>query len=560
MPPVRRSRRLAVATRTVVEVVVERPAARPPARSTADKLAAAAATARSWRARVTECADRAYDAERGRIDWETVAAELRLPLIGCLHMFDASLSAVAVRRLPDPDDWPVEDERAMVDFVSDNFGTLAGDVWRLAGVYMNTTKPDCLAAYCRIKRLKMTTGVHESIKKYREDGVSWKDIHKMFPVYKDATERIREIVKRHYTTLYPSLAINVAMREFPSRSHSSIKSMHIAMIRQKAAEPQQGLLDTVDQEVQRQYESGLGVNWTKISRAVGLTELECLELCRFSEGKARWTYDPDTFCQDTADRMEAFIAKHYSPPPPAAPNFNAVSNYLWIDAGDCVRMAQLLRGEFEWTDEARARVVMMREQGMPCKEIARQLSPNLTAASIRSHTHSMKTQRYVTLTSEEKQRIRSIVGKNSVKMSFREVVGLVARGFACTKRRTTARSYATVYSATLPLYKARAEAADKDQVARDILSGATTVAEAARRLDVPSRLVTAMVKKLQSRMCSSVWTDQETEQLLECTRTHASPYNWETISALLGTKSPTQCKYKYHGMRRSGETSDKPKN
>ncbi|KAJ2776357.1 hypothetical protein H4R18_005709 [Coemansia javaensis] len=449
MPPVRRSRRLAAATtRTIVEVVIERPAARPPVRSTAEKLAAAAATARSWRARVTECADRAYSAERGRIDWEAVAAELGLPLIGCLHMFDASLSKVQVRALPAAADWSVDDGRAMADFVSDNFGTLAGDVWRLAGVYMNTSEADCLASYRRLSSDGMAVGVCESIQKCREDGMSWGDIHKMFPVYKSAStlrrgwtpaenERIKEIVMQHHAPSYSLPAIDVAMREFPNKPLS--------------------------QGVQRQHDLGLGVDWTKVSWVVGLSEIKCLELCRFSEGKARWTYDPDMFCQVTADRMEAFIAKHY--PPPAAPNFNAVSNYMWIDINDCIRMAQLLRGEFEWTDEARARMIRMREQGMTYKEIARQLSPNLTA--------------------------------------------------------------------------------DKDQIARDILSGTATTTEAALRLDVPNRFVVAMVKRFQSRMYSSVWTDQEVEQLLEYTRTHDPPYSWKTFSALLGTKSPIQCRRKW---------------
>ncbi|KAJ2776348.1 hypothetical protein H4R18_005713 [Coemansia javaensis] len=369
MPPVRRSRRLGTAARTVVEVVIERPAARPLARSTADRLAAAAATARSWRARVTECADRAYDAERGRIDWKTVATELGLPLIGCLHMFDVSLSTIAVRQLPGPDDWSKDDKRAMAEFVADNLGTLAGDVWRLAGVYMNASEADCLAAYRCLKHSKITAGVREAIQRYREDGMSWGDIYAIFP---------------------PQLWL------------SSLK----------CTEPEQEHVGAVNQEAQRQYESGLGVDWAAVSQAVGLSELECLELCRFSEGKDRWTYDPDTFCRDTADRMEAFIAEHY--PPPAAPNFNAVSNYMWIDINDCIRMAGMLRGDFEWTDEAKARVARMREQGVSRKEIARQLSPNLTKDRV-SH---------------------------------------------CIRRMK-----------------------NKDQIARDILSGTTTAAEAARRLD-----------------------------------------------------------------------------
>ncbi|KAJ2782523.1 hypothetical protein H4R18_002216 [Coemansia javaensis] len=384
----------------------------PPVRSTADRLAAAAATARSWRVRVTECADRAYSAERGRIDWETVAAELGLPLIGCLHMFDASLSAVAVRQLPSPADWSKDDVRAMAGFVADNFGTLAGDVWRLAGVYMNATEADCPAAYRRIKRFKMTAGVHESIQKYREDGMSWGDIYNMFPVYKNDAMLRRGFDRAKMCHLRPCL---------PN------------LPRQKAAEPQQEHVDAVNQEVQRQYESGMGVDWAAVSQAVGLSELRCLELCRFSEGKVQWAHDPDAFCRDTADRMEAFIAEHY--PPPVSPNFNAVSNYMWIDINDCIHMAQMLRGEFEWTDEARARVVRMREQGMTYKEIARQLSPNLTARRIARHTYNMKRPQHTSLTPKEKKRIRSIVDKNSGKVSFRKVMELAKRPFVCAKHK-----------------------------------------------------------------------------------------------------------------------------
>ncbi|KAJ2785446.1 hypothetical protein H4R18_000529 [Coemansia javaensis] len=490
MPPVRRSRRLAAATRTVVEVVVERRTVRPPARSTADRLAAAAETARSWRARVTECADRAYSAVRGRIDWEAVTAELGLPLIGCLHMFDASLSAVVVRRLPDLADWSVGDERAMVDFVLDNFGTLVGDVWRLVGVYMNVSEADCLAAYRRLKGVRMPISVYESIKGYREDGVPWKDIHNMFPVYKSTaallnafhcankrspsvlggkkaqakwtpaeTKRIKEILKQHYVPSCILSAVDAAVREFPDKTRTRI----LNKIRNHT--------DAVNQEVQRQRESGLDIDWVAVSWAVGLSELECLELCRIDEGKGRWTYDPDTFSKRMADRMEAFIAEHY--PPPAAPNFNAVSNYMWVDISDCIRMAGMLRGEFEWTDEARARVVRMREQGMTYKEIARQLSPNLNPVNVAYYIRNLRRSRqHVPLTLEEKQRIRSIVDENSGKVSFLDVAELVKRAFA----------------------------ADKDQIARDILSGATTAAEVARRLDVPTILVSAMVDKFQSKI------------------------------------------------------------
>ncbi|KAJ2777464.1 hypothetical protein H4R18_005142, partial [Coemansia javaensis] len=306
-------------------------------------------------------------------------------------------------------------------------------------------------------------------------------------------------------------------------------------------------------------ESGLDIDWVAVSWAVGLSELDCLELCRFSEGKARWTYDPDTFSQEMADRMEAFIAEHY--PPPAAPNFNAVSNYMWLDINDCIRMAQLLRGEFEWTDEAKDKVARMWEQGISHKEIARQLSPNVTADSIAQCMYRMRRpQQYTSLTLEEKQRVRGIVDENSGKVSFCEVVELVRQEFACPKRRTPALKCAKGYCSSIPLYRARVEGEDKDQIAKDILSGATTATEAARRLDVPPVLVTAMVEKFQTRMCSSVWTDKEMEHLVEYVRAHTRPYSWKSFSALLGTKSQRQCRLKFDAMRRSGAIPDMPEN
>ncbi|KAJ2779241.1 hypothetical protein H4R18_004116, partial [Coemansia javaensis] len=311
-----------------------------------------------------------------------------------------------------------------------------------------------------------------------------------------------------------------------------------------ATEPEQEHVDAVNQEVQRQRESGLDIDWVAVSWAVGLSELDCLELCRFSEGKARWTYDPDTFSKRMADRMGVFIAEHY--PPPAAPNFNAVSNYMWIDINDCIRMVGMLCEEFEWTDEVKARVARLREEGMSYKEIARQLSPKLTADSITQCIHSTRRPpRHVPLTSEEKQRVRSIVEENSGKVSFRETMELVKREFVCPKRRAVAFCRADAYAASNPFYKARLEAADKDQIARDILSGATTAAEVAQTLDVPAGLVAKTVHMFQSRMYSSSWTDKEVEQLLEYTRTHTPPYNWKTFSALLGTKSARQCQTRY---------------
>ncbi|KAJ2773930.1 hypothetical protein IWQ56_000801 [Coemansia nantahalensis] len=121
----------------------------------------------------------------------------------------------------------------------------------------------------------------------------------------------------------------------------------------------QALADAVDAEVQKQLACGSGVDWEQVGRVVGLDVRKCLELCRVDEGKGRWDYDPNTFSWATAKRMKAFIANNYRLP--AAPNFRAVSNYLWIDIDDCIRMADVLKGKIKMTDELRARVAEMRQ-------------------------------------------------------------------------------------------------------------------------------------------------------------------------------------------------------
>ncbi|KAJ2712652.1 hypothetical protein H4R19_002647 [Coemansia spiralis] len=126
-------------------------------------------------------------------------------------------------------------------------------------------------------------------------------------------------------------------------------------------------------EVQRQLARGSGVDWEQVSRAAGLDVRQCLEISQVDEGKGRWIYDPDTFSWAAAERMKAFIADNY--PAPTTANFRAVSNYMWLDMDDCIRMDGVLRGEMEWTDELKAQITEMRRLGMTCKDIGLHLSP-----------------------------------------------------------------------------------------------------------------------------------------------------------------------------------------
>ncbi|KAJ2782765.1 hypothetical protein H4R18_002082 [Coemansia javaensis] len=236
------------------------------------------------------------------------------------------------------------------------------------------------------------------------------------------------------------------------------------------ADPRPEQADAVDKEVQRQRGLGPDIGWAAVGQVVGLSELECLELCRVDEGKAPWAYSPDTFSQQTADRMDAFIAEHY--PPPLAPNFRAVSNYMWIDAGDCVRMAQLLRGEFKWTDEAKAKIIKLRQQGLRFKEIARQLSPALDPHRLAKYYRSLAQPRIAPLTAEERRRIKEIIDENAGKASYSETRRLVAEAFSGSPRGRHLARCVNSYAAAHPFYRARLETLDKTQIANDILSGA----------------------------------------------------------------------------------------
>ncbi|KAJ1938129.1 hypothetical protein GGF37_004930, partial [Kickxella alabastrina] len=99
-----------------------------------------------------------------------------------------------------------------------------------------------------------------------------------------------------------------------SRSVSSCRRRYHILQKSKEATalsaPQPSKADSVTREVQQQQKQQLSpgeVDWARVSSATGLSELECLELSQFDEGKAGWTYDMDTFSWDMANRMSGFI-------------------------------------------------------------------------------------------------------------------------------------------------------------------------------------------------------------------------------------------------------------
>ncbi|KAJ2308669.1 hypothetical protein IWW55_000298 [Coemansia sp. RSA 2706] len=186
----------------------------------------------------------------------------------------------------------------------------------------------------------------------------------------------------HLVTLYDPRAIDWAtIAGDLGRAVNACKLRYRQLRKQRKPKLAAEHADAVSHAVKKQYTQHQSVDWARVSESVGLSERECLEANQFGDGKARWIYDPDTFSWDMANRMTTFIEVNYPRPLPV--NYTAVSNYMWIERDDCIKMAGLLRGEMTWTEDAVAKVVELRNQGTKYKDIARQLSPNLTARKTR---------------------------------------------------------------------------------------------------------------------------------------------------------------------------------
>ncbi|KAJ2300848.1 hypothetical protein IWW54_006286, partial [Coemansia sp. RSA 2705] len=295
--------------------------------------------------------------------------DLDMPLMECLDLFDVSLSSVPVRSLPKFMDWLPDDFPLLKGFVQQFPGTLTADEWRLVSAFMNIKLAGCVMAYSMCIHPRMTTELFELIASYREKGMPWKDIYQQLPVFASV---------QALPSVYSRFKAKVSRGLKPATIRVRWTDAETARLR-KQHEPKRVTEhdDAVSHAVKKQYTQNQSVDWARVSESVGLSERECLEANQFGDGKAWWIYDPNTFSWDMANRMTAFIQTNYPRPLPV--NYTAVSNYMWIERDDCIKMAGLLRGEMTWTKDAVAKVVELRNQGMMYKDIARQLSPNLTA-------------------------------------------------------------------------------------------------------------------------------------------------------------------------------------
>ncbi|KAJ2112680.1 hypothetical protein IW146_004438 [Coemansia sp. RSA 922] len=296
----------------------------------------------------------------------------------------------------------------------------------------------------------------------------------------------------------------------------------------------------------RSLESSGTVDWSKVSQATELGLRECLELSQYDDGKARWQYDPDSFSQDMADRMTDFIKEHYPVPVPVI--YRAVSNFMWVDMEDCIRIHDMLQGKFKWTEADYERATALRAKGLTWKEVARHLSPTISLHSVYSALEIRSSSKKVRepISADELDEVSRLVDEYAGKYPVIEIFDKIRKQLHLSNRR----SYSSIISSRItahPHYQAKLRAIDYNDLANRIATGQTTTKLAAIELDVPLSVLTFKVMDLKDKLYSSIWTEKETRKLVNYVQGCDLKPDFDYFSKVLGTKSTNQCKRKtYH--------------
>ncbi|KAJ2627325.1 hypothetical protein IW137_005677, partial [Coemansia sp. RSA 1287] len=241
-----------------------------------------------------QLAGRTYDEQRGRCDWELVARDMGMSLIGCLRLFDPSVSTVPVRSLPNITDWLAEDISTLKSAVSEKFGVVTADEWRLIGVYMNIEQPDCFMAHNICTFSRMTPDMYKAITRHKNDGLKWKDIFELYPIpnsvhvlrdayhrfkkrddskpktlpmkWSDADTRLlKELVQTYDKPGNRHELLTRAQAAFPNRSQKSI----LDKIRQIISKPQVITNDAMDRV--NKLVDAYGKDWARIGQEIDVS-------------------------------------------------------------------------------------------------------------------------------------------------------------------------------------------------------------------------------------------------------------------------------------------------
>ncbi|KAJ2135321.1 hypothetical protein IW136_004318, partial [Coemansia sp. RSA 678] len=261
---------------------------------------------------VTQMAGRTYDEQRGRCDWESIARDMNVSLIECLRLFDSSVSTVPVRSLPNITDWSAEDISTLKSAVSEKFGVITADEWRLIGVYMNIEQSDCFMAHNICTLSRMTPDMYKAITRHKNNGLQWKDIFELYPilnsvsVLRDAYHRFKERDDSEPKTLRLKWSdadtcllkelvqtydkpgnrrefLTRAQTAFPSRSQTSILDKSRRII----SKPQVITNDAMDRV--NKLVGAYGKDWARIGQEIDVTPLRAQRIWTLHQERQKVT-------------------------------------------------------------------------------------------------------------------------------------------------------------------------------------------------------------------------------------------------------------------------------
>ncbi|KAJ2488524.1 hypothetical protein IWW47_005372 [Coemansia sp. RSA 2052] len=207
--------------------------------------------------RVSLTAKDYYSATRGRVNWEGVSSELRMPIPKILQHFDESICGIRQRSLSEAQDWGVEALMALKSFTETYFQhCMSVDDWILVGKYMNISHSDCVAKMWALGKFRMTAILYEQITEYRDAGLLWPTIYRNVVV--DCTLDILRIAYATNTkdTLYKSKRPKAKFRISKHQHWSQEEDAQLI-------------------ELLSQYGNGNDVDWNYISKTLGHSKNAC---------------------------------------------------------------------------------------------------------------------------------------------------------------------------------------------------------------------------------------------------------------------------------------------
>ncbi|KAJ2867194.1 hypothetical protein GGH94_000997 [Coemansia aciculifera] len=305
----------------------------------------------------------------------------------------------------------------------------------------------------------------------------------------------------------------------------------------------------VTSEVQIRIKSSGVVAWLQVSQATGFDVRECLEPSQYDVGKASWRYGLGLISQSRAKNMTSFIEEHF--PAPTTVSYRAVSNYMWIDIEDCIRIHDVLQENFKWAEAKYERATALRAQGLAWKEVAKHLSPTLSDQAVQIALKRHLTPAPEPISAEELQEISRPIDEYSGKYPVTEIINKI-----CTQLKLGNRSnYHSILSLRITAhqyYQAKLRDIDYNGLDNRIAMGHTTVTTVAKELDVPRYTLDRRFKNRSSKKFSSKWSERETRQLIDYMQSGDSKPDFAYFSKFLGTKSSKQCSSKVSYLKQKG--------